>query len=143
MCLRVQFEGSCQIALASMLAVHVDFVFALTLVSIGLQNYRQLAALMVWGAFSWHGLGPLNPLEGKVIASKYTAILSAHLQPMVKHLYAERSGLFQDDNTPTHKVQGLMSIKNWPSQSPDLNLIEQPGLKTRHNIVKVNPGHSN
>ncbi|CAB1344151.1 unnamed protein product, partial [Coregonus sp. 'balchen'] len=46
--------------------------------------------------------GPLNPLEGKVNANKYTAILSDHLEPMVNNFCPDGSGLFQDDNAPIH-----------------------------------------
>jgi hypothetical protein len=60
---------------------------------------------MVWGVLSWHGLVPLNLSEGKENANKYTAILSDCFQPMVKHFYPDGSGLFQDDNVPTHRAR--------------------------------------
>ena len=52
----------------------------------------------------------------------------------MRHFYPDVSGLFQDDNTPIHRVQGVtewfdeyennMNHMLWPSQSPDLNPIE-------------------
>ena len=50
----------------------------------------------MWGAFSWHDLGPLNPLEGKVNTNKYTTILKDKLQPMVKQIYPDGIGLLWD-----------------------------------------------
>jgi hypothetical protein len=47
---------------------------------------------MVWGGFFCQGLGPLNPLEGKINANKYTALLSDHFEPMVNHFYPDESG---------------------------------------------------
>ena len=87
---------------------------------------------MMWDAFSCHGVGPLNPLEGKLNAN--TAILSDHLQPMVNHFYPDRSGHFQDNNAPIHRAQVVtkwfdkhendINHMSWLCQSPDLNPIE-------------------
>ena len=88
-------------------------------------------AVMLWGAFCWHGLGPLVPLEGRVTAK---VVLSDHLYPMMKHFYPDGTGLFQDDNAPIHRARGVTEwfdeYKNdvnhmlWPSQSTDLNPTE-------------------
>uniref|UniRef100_A0A0E9TUD8 Uncharacterized protein n=1 Tax=Anguilla anguilla TaxID=7936 RepID=A0A0E9TUD8_ANGAN len=40
---------------------------------------------MLWGVFSLQGLGPLVPLEGRVIAKQYKFVLSDHLYSMMKH----------------------------------------------------------
>lgn len=49
-------------------------------------------SVMRWGAFCWHGLGPLDPL-----------------------FYSDGSGLFQDDNGQfighVGSLNGLMSMK--------------------------------
>ncbi len=86
---------------------------------------------MLWGAFCWHGLGPLVPLEGTVTANQYKVVLSDHLYPMMKHVYPDGSGLFQDDNAPIHRARGGTECFDEcendvnhmlrPSQSPDLN----------------------
>ncbi len=74
---------------------------------------------MLWGAYSWHSLGPLVPLEGRVTANQYKVVLSDHLYHMMKHFYP----------APIHRVRGvtewLDEYENdvnhmlWPSQSPD------------------------
>ncbi len=64
-------------------------------------------SVMPWGTFWWHGLGPLVPLQGRVTANQYKVVLSDHLHPMMKHLYPDGSGLFQDDNAPIHRAGGV------------------------------------
>lgn len=44
-------------------------------------------SVMLWGAFSWHGLSRLVPLEGRLTANQYKDA--------------------QDDNTPIHSARGL------------------------------------
>lgn len=53
---------------------------------------------------------------------------------MMKYFYPDGRGLFQDDSVPIHRAQGVTEwfyeYENdvnhilWPSQSPDLNPIE-------------------
>ncbi len=52
------------------------------------------------------GVGPLVPLGVRVTANQYKV---DHLNPMMKHFYPDRSGLFQDDNAPTTGHQGLLN----------------------------------
>ncbi len=61
-------------------------------------------SVMLWGAFCWHGLGSLVPLEGRVTADQYKVVLSDHLYPVMKHFYPDGSGLFKDDNAPIHRA---------------------------------------
>lgn len=53
-------------------------------------------SVMLWGAFRWHGLGPLVPLEGNVTANQYKVGLSDHLYRTMKHFLPGGSGHFQD-----------------------------------------------
>ena len=60
--------------------------------------------------------------------NQYKVVLSDHLYPMMKHFYPDGSGLFQDDNTPIHRAQGItewfdehendVNHMLWPSQLP-------------------------
>ncbi len=42
-------------------------------------------SVMLLGAFCWHGLGPLVPLEGRVTANQYKGVLSDHFYPTMKY----------------------------------------------------------
>ena len=65
--------------------------------------------------------------EGKMNAPNYTTIQSTKLFKS-----AEDDFIFQQDNDPMHKAKITMkccndhsiSVVQWPSQSPDLNAIE-------------------
>jgi len=89
--------------------------------------------IMVWGCFSGKGLGPLVKIEGKMNRHDYIQILDSHLIPLINNDFNGRGYLFQDDNAPVHtakdvkewlKSKKITILKDWPSQSPDLNPIE-------------------
>lgn len=71
----------------------------------------SVALFLLWEAFCWHGFGPLVPSEGRVAANQHK-VLSDYFHPMSKHSSPDRSGLFQDDNTPIHRsLSDLLSKK--------------------------------
>ena len=90
-------------------------------------------SVMVWGCFSWWGVGPLVVVDGTLNQDGYVDILNKQLEPYLKQLDEQHPGmLFQDDNAPCHtaarptqylETQGIKHMA-WPSQSPDLNPIE-------------------
>lgn len=91
-------------------------------------------SVMLWGAMSHHGLGPLVVLHGRVTAKVYTSILADHLHPLVQVLFPNSRPVFQDDNAPIHTAgivkdwfdehEDELQHLVWPPQSPDLNIIE-------------------
>ena len=91
-------------------------------------------SVMLWSTFSWHGLGAVIPLEGKVNANYYLMAMSDHLHPMLQHFFPAGSGVSQDDNAPIHRARVVAQCfdehdidvihMSWPSQSPDLNPME-------------------
>lgn len=91
-------------------------------------------SLMVWGAISWRGLGPLVTLHGKVQAAHYVDILGDQVHPFVQTSFPGECPLYQDDNAPIHRAkivqewfaehEGEVGHLSWPPQSPDLNIIE-------------------
>jgi transposase len=90
-------------------------------------------SVMVWGCFSWWGVGPLVVVKGTLDQDGYVNLMSEHLVPYLRKVNEKCHGvIFQDDNAPCHAGQYATwwlqthSIEHlpWPSQSPDLNPIE-------------------
>ncbi|CAG8660808.1 13745_t:CDS:1 [Dentiscutata heterogama] len=87
---------------------------------------------MFWGCFSWHGLGPIIPIRGRMNGEAYVKLLRRHAIPVVCQLVPDGQGIFQQDNAPAHtcsKVKNVFRNANipvlpWPAQSPDMNPIE-------------------
>ena len=88
-------------------------------------------SVMVWGAFSSSGVGPLIRLHGRVDSDTYLDMLEKHMLPWARSLGIQ-DWIFMQDNASIHKAQRVMAcfkrrkvrLLNWPPQSPDLNPIE-------------------
>uniref|UniRef100_A0AAY5L5F5 Tc1-like transposase DDE domain-containing protein n=1 Tax=Esox lucius TaxID=8010 RepID=A0AAY5L5F5_ESOLU len=86
---------------------------------------RGGGSIMLWGCFSSAGTGALVRVEGIMNSSKYQAILAQNLQASVRQLKMKRKFTFQHDNDPKHTSKSKkINVLEWPSQSPDLNPIE-------------------
>jgi len=96
----------------------------------------------VWGCFSAKGMGPMKKIEGIMDRHVYHNILVGTTVPELKRLVNEDRlktiWYFQSDNDPKHTAElnrlyieskvkefdGRLAVITWPSQSPDLNPIE-------------------
>lgn len=89
-------------------------------------------SLMFWGCVSYSGTGNLVKIDGKMNATCYQKILEDNLHSSAQKLRMRRTWTFQHDNDPKHKAkstcvwlqQKKVKVLEWPSQSPDLNIIE-------------------
>ena len=78
------------------------------------------------------GTGNLVRVEGRMDSSQYQQILANNVQESVTKLKLRRGWILQQDNDPKHcsnSTKAFMQRNNynvleWPSQSPDLNIIE-------------------
>ncbi|KAL0193246.1 hypothetical protein M9458_011542, partial [Cirrhinus mrigala] len=88
--------------------------------------------IMLWGCFSAKGTGRLHRIEGRMDGAMYRKILGNNLLPSVRALKKSRGWVFQHDNDPKHVARASkqwlckkhFKVLEWPSQSPDLNPIE-------------------
>ncbi|KAL0146659.1 hypothetical protein M9458_057999, partial [Cirrhinus mrigala] len=69
--------------------------------------------IMLWGCFSAKGPGRLIRVKERMNGAMYHQILSENLLPSARH-----------DNDPKLTARKHFKVLEWPSQSPDLNPIE-------------------
>lgn len=87
--------------------------------------------IMVWGCIARSGVGNLAFIEDTMDKFQYFNIVSSNLKPSAINLGLENF-IFQQDNDPKHTSKHAkefftkenIELLPWPSQSPDLNLIE-------------------
>ncbi|KAK3556258.1 hypothetical protein QTP70_007137 [Hemibagrus guttatus] len=88
--------------------------------------------IMLWGCFSAKGRGRLIRVKERMNGAMYREILSKNLFPSARALKMKRGWVFQHDNDPKHTARATkewlrkkhFKVLEWPSQSPDLNPIE-------------------
>ena len=95
---------------------------------------------MVWGCFSFHGLGRLVFIDPPLSSIDYQLILVQNLISS-SQLMGLRSFIFQQDNAPIHKskrikeyfLENNIEVLPWPPLSPGLNPIRAAN-KSNSNI---------
>ena len=87
---------------------------------------------MMRSCFSATGTGNLDRVPGIMDSQKYQAILRRNMMSSVDKLNLGDHWTFQQDNDPKHTSKSTKAwlckrpwnVLEWPSQSPDLNPIE-------------------
>lgn len=89
-------------------------------------------SVMVWGCFTYTGVGRLHRINGIMKKEEYHDILQRQMLPSARGLFGPNPWIFQQDNDPKHTalinkaylMNQQVNVLDWPAQSPDLNPIE-------------------
>ena len=65
--------------------------------------------IILWGAFSWKGVGPIFNIKGNMNAAMYRDILSEEMLPCARR-NLPRGWIFQQENDPKHRSQLLQEF---------------------------------
>ncbi len=71
-------------------------------------------SVMIWGAMSSAGVGPLCFLKTNITAPVYQEILEHFMLSSADQLFKDADVIFQQDLAPTHTAKKYQKLDKWP-----------------------------
>ena len=113
---------------------HVDRVWKRRGEQVVARTVKYPLKVNLWGCFSERGFGKLVVIDGNLNAEKMVEVYRRGLLPSALKFYGAKTSSWElaEDNDPKHrsvlakewKSKNKVRVIDWPSQSPDLNSIE-------------------
>lgn len=108
-------------------------------------------SVMVWGAIGYLKKMPLSYISTRMNAIQYQEMVGPHF-PAYGYECAGLRWQFQQDNAPIHVARstladferrGISIFPNWPSKSPDMNIIENIWSVLARDVYKEGRQYNN
>ena len=99
--------------------------------------------IMVWGCFSWYGLGGLHRIEGILKKEKYRQILIHQMRPLAKtHVKTHVKCCKESSTEPMHQSSSLATAKSrfepyWESMVRDWSATSETEMRQRRSCSSI------
>lgn len=113
-----------------------------------IKTVKHSPSVMVWGCFSYFNRGALTFLapNERMNADRYINILE---EKLIQFMGRCQTSIFQQDNAPCHAAKKTLNwfrsnnveLLDWPSNSPDINPIENIWQIVKRKVAELKPSN--